>query len=110
MTVADAIGKDDVVFAVVQKLAGPKKVTGEKRREEVVSAAGGTVHDEDGVGDFAVVVFDGLADGDIMDVQFGKVGLAALKGEVFDLEISFGLVGVGPGGGLLCVCDGSESE
>ena len=110
MTVADAIGKDDIVFAGVQKLAGPKKVTSEKRREEVVSTAGGTVHDEDGVGDFAVVVFDGLAERDIVNVQLRKTGLTALKGKVFDLEISFGLVGVGPGGGLLCVCDGSESE
>jgi hypothetical protein len=68
------------------------------------------VHDDDRVGDFAAVVFDGLTEGDIVDIQLRKGGLAALEGEVFDLKISFRLVRVGCGGGLLRGCVGGKCE
>ena len=46
-----------------------------------MATAGGAVHDQDGVGDFAGVVFDGLAEGGIVNVQLRKAGLTALKGK-----------------------------
>ncbi len=45
-----------------------------------------------------------------MDIQFGKGGFAALKGEVGDLKISFGLAGVGFSRSLLRVCERGGCE
>ena len=70
------------------------------------------MHDMDRVGYLAGVIFDGLAKGNIMDVEIGEGRLSALKGEIFDLEIALGLVGVGCWGGLLacCFCEGCEGD
>jgi hypothetical protein len=109
MAVADAVGKDDKVFCCVEELAGAEEVAGEQAGKEVGPAAGGAMHDQDGVGDLSFNVFYGLAEGDIMDVEFRKGDFAAPEGKILNFEVSFGLVGV-VGGGLLSAGKSGCSE
>jgi hypothetical protein len=109
----DAVGQDDKEFGGVEELTGAKEVTGKEGGEEVSAAAGGAVHDKDCVGDFAGVIFDWLAERNVVDIQLREGGLAALEGEVRYFIVSFGLVGVGCGGGLLRLlrlCEAGEGE
>jgi hypothetical protein len=113
VAVADAVGQDDKEFRGVEELTRTEEAAGEERREEVSAAAGGAVHDEDGVSDLTGVIFDGLTKRGKVDIQLREGGLAALEGEVRYFIVSFGLVGVGCGGGLLRLlrlCEAGEGE
>ena len=106
VAMTNAVGQDDVVFGGVEELTGAKEVTAKEGGEEVGAAAGGAVHDKDGVDDFAGVIFDWLTERSVVDVEFRESGLAALEGEVRYFIVPFGLVGVGFGRVLLRVYEG----
>jgi len=89
ISVADGVGEDDIVFGGVEQLAGFEEVAGEELVDEIMSVAGGPVHDENGVGGLAVGVFDGFAEGGVVHGEGGEGGLAALEGEIGDLVVRF---------------------
>jgi hypothetical protein len=51
-----------------------------------------------------------LAEGGIVDIEFRKGRFAALEREILYFIISFGLVGVGFVGLLLCPCKGGARD
>lgn len=74
-------------------MSGFEEMAGEELDDEIMSVAGGPVHNKYGVGGLAVGVFDGFAEGGVVHGEGGEGGLAALEGEIGDFEVSFRRVG-----------------
>src|SRR5580693_1514848 len=91
VSVADVVGKDEVIFFGVEELAFAKKFAGEFGADELSAAAGGAVQDQDG----------GIlwgADGAVVDTQRWE-GLAVVEVEVGHGVIGFGGLGIVRGSG-----------
>src|SRR5689334_20216027 len=71
-SVADAVGKNDVVTRGVQKLARAEKFTRKNGREELMPGATGAVQDQNRVGDASLRVLCGLAQCRVMQTQLGQ--------------------------------------
>jgi len=92
--VADVVGQDDEVARGVEQLAGAKENVCKLRRKELASGASGTVQDQNGVGDIAAGVFFRLAEGCVVQAEFGQ-RLAGLEVEVMRDVVAFGGCGLG---------------
>ena len=84
LAVADVVGEDEEVFGDVEGLTGAEEDVGEDGVEERVGVASGAVQEEDGVVGVAVGAAMGLAEGEVVEVQFFD-RLAVLEVEVGDV-------------------------
>ena len=92
---ADVVGEDEEVFGDVEGLAGAEENIGEGGSEERVGVAAGAVEQEDGVVDVAGCVAVGCAQGQVVELEFGKC-FAGAEAEVGEGDEA---VGGGPFGG-----------
>ncbi len=70
--VTDSVRKNDEKFCGIERLVFSEKFTGKFRPDELGAAAGCPVHDQHCVGDFSLCIFVDLAEGPIMNLQFGQ--------------------------------------
>ena len=70
--VADTVGQDDVVAGEVERLAGPVKLVGELRREELPPGAAGAVEHHHRIVDLPGRIAVRRAERRIMDAQLGQ--------------------------------------
>ena len=87
-SVADVVGKDDVIARGIEKPAGREEHVGELRPEELMPVAAGAVHDEHGVRHMALGVADGRAQRRVVDADLGH-RLAGPEVEIVGEEIAF---------------------
>ena len=86
--VADAVGKNQEIFVGVEQLAGTEERSGEDGLKKIVASAAGAVEDQDGVGGAAGGVLEGLAEGAVVEAEFGE-RLAGLEMEIVDGVVGF---------------------
>jgi len=87
-TMPDAVGQDDVVRRAVQELSGTEEPAGEGIRQESFAATAGAVQNQYGVHDLPGGIALRLADGEIVQLQFGK-GFARREPEISRDPIAF---------------------
>jgi hypothetical protein len=104
VALADVVGEDEEVLGDVEGLAGAEEDVGEDGVQEGVTVASGAVEQEDGVVYVALRVAVRLAEGEVVQGQFGEA-FAGAELEVLD---DVGLLFDGPiGGGWGGAADGS---
>ncbi len=84
-------------FVMSSGWPGPKRTFGELRREQRVGAASGAVEQKHCVIDATCGVAVGLAEGEVVELQFGE-GFAAAEAEVLD-DVRAVVSGPGDGAG-----------
>jgi len=106
-SVADVVGKDDEVTRGVEKLSGTEEDVSKLWREELMSRAASAVKNQDGVSDLAGRVFLWLAEGRVMQAEFGE-GLTRLEVEIVGDVVAFG--GSGLSGDLLFLSEAVRQD
>src|SRR6266567_4117540 len=87
-SMTDVVGKDDEIATGVEELAGTEEDVGKLRSEKLVSRTAGAVQDQDGVRHFSVGIALGLAEGQVVQAEFGE-SFAGLEMEVAGEVITF---------------------
>src|SRR5262252_9076384 len=88
-SVADAVGKNDVVARSVEELARAEELAGKNGREELMARAASAMEYQNGVGDSSSRALHGFAERGVMQTQFGQ-RFARAKLEVLDDKVAFG--------------------
>src|SRR5262252_250863 len=78
-SVADAVGKNDVVARGVEKLARPEEFARKNGREELMSGAAGAVQNQNRVADASLGVARGLPERGVMKAQLRERFTGAKK-------------------------------
>src|SRR6266478_2867525 len=92
-SVTDVVGKNQEIFVGVEQLAGAEERSGEDGLKKIAATSAGAVEDQDGVGGAAGGVLYWLAEGAVVEAEFGE-RLAGLEMEIVDGVVGF--LGRGP--------------
>ena len=95
--VANPVRQHDEKFRRVERLIFSKQLAGKFRANKLRAAAGCPVHDQNGIGRFALRIFLRFSQRPIMDAQLRQC-FAGLKFEIANREIAFGRRGIICGG------------
>src|SRR5215472_6493341 len=96
LSVADAVGKNDVVAPSIEKLPRTEQFAGKNGRKELMTRAARAMQDQNCVGDASLCIRRGLAQRGVMKAQFGQ-GFPGAKLEILHYKITL----VRGGGGRL---------
>src|ERR1700675_3677887 len=86
--VADAVGKNQEIFVGVEQLAGAEERSREDGLKKIVAPAASAVEDQHRVGGAAGGVLEGLAEGAVVEAEFGE-RLAGLEMKIVDGVVAF---------------------
>ena len=85
---ADCVRERNEKLGRIERLILSEQFAGKFRPDKLCAAAGGSMHDENGIARLALIVFVDLAERSIMDSQFGR-SLTGRELKIADRVIGF---------------------